>query len=1395
MYKRTALFAAILVLTGLLLSQPVRGQESTSTSRQAITAAADVVRMKTNLPANPSRAAALFEANVIEIKFQENLTMRLRNGVPRSQSRTMASQSVTALAKLSVGGVWLRSHTLSEARLDELRRAGGARSGRPLPDLNSYMRLKLPPGMDAVTAVRLFAALDSVEAAYLIPKPVIMADVADYSTPDGPVASLATNPYQRYLDPAPAGIDARWAWNAVYGNGAGMRICDVEYDYNADHEDLPSVTYVGDPQDPPYGDDHGTAVLGVLAGVDNGWGVKGIAYGADVYFAAVKTTTGGYDVGNGVLVCMNALTTGDVILIEQQTGGPNYDSSSSGQVGLIPVEWYKPWYDDIVTAVANGMIVVEAGGNGSQDLDSADYTTGNGGHHPFQAANDSGAIIVGAGKSAYYQGTSARAAHGFSSYGTTVDLQGWGDSIVAPGYGDLYPGDSSPDTDQKNVWYRRSFGGTSGASPIVAAAAAIVQRNYKARHGSPASPAQIKQILQDTGTAQAGTKNIGPLPNLKAALQNVWGVTNTTVAAPTISLASGTYNMPLQVTVNYGSASQDHTNTHLRYTLDGSEPTLDSFVLIPEFGDKIYLNYGATVKVKAFQSDISTGLVNSSNATTATYVSSTPKVETPLVSPGAGAYSQPHQVTITTGTPGATIKYRTDGRAPSFFYPGTTYTGPITLSPGSYRIKARGYKDGYYKSDVVDSGEITVRAVVLPAPTIYPGSGDYSGSVTAYVGSTILGADIHYTTDGTDPTQSSPQFSEPVILTQTGTLKARVYLSGYTPSSITSVAYAVVQQVATPVISPPNGSTGTGSLQVSISTSTSGATIRYTTNGAEPTSYSTLYSGPFTLGVGEYTVKAKAYRTGATTSNTTTANFTVYSTNLAQVQAPVIDPNGGNHTGSVTIDLSTATEGASIYYILDSAAEPNVLYTGPVVLPPRGSTYSFRAKAKKTGMTDSAISTTSFKVFDPSLTGQIEVPDVTPPGGAYTDTVRVTVDGHTNPPFRIRQVYVTTNGQDPRPNSNASNHSSPYSFNLSSSATVKAIATQLGWTDSNVATNEYVLICDTPKIDPPGGTFTGTVAVTLSTSTPNSTLYYLTGEHPPNGVSIQYTGPFTLPVGTTTVWANCQRSGFVTSITAAQVFVVNEVPVAPSILTQPISQTVDAGTDVVFTVAVTGTAYPAIRWQFNGVDIAGETEEQLVIAGAQAGNAGDYRAIVENSTGVVTSTVAGLTINTAPMSLQAGWNLISFNVTPSAGNAITDVLAPIMSDLIVAEGFDGGAKSFYPGGSQNTLQTMGATRGYWLKVSSATTLSIPGTKVATATTPISLQVGWNLIGYLPNTPKTLAAALDPSIAGKYTAVLSFDQGAESWYAALPTSMNTLTMLYPYRGYWIYMTQPATLTYP
>ncbi|MCZ7636591.1 MAG: chitobiase/beta-hexosaminidase C-terminal domain-containing protein [Verrucomicrobia bacterium] len=112
-------------------------------------------------------------------------------------------------------------------------------------------------------------------------------------------------------------------------------------------------------------------------------------------------------------------------------------------------------------------------------------------------------------------------------------------------------------------------------------------------------------------------------------------------------------------------------------------------------------------------------------------------------------------------------------------------------------------------------------------------------------------------------------------------------------------------EVAAPIISPYGG-VFTGSVSVTLSTSTSGATIRYTTNGSEPTSGSTLYTAPFLL-TQNATVKAKAFKSGMADSVTTTsAPFVLLGRGpvgwwkLDEGDGSVaFDSSGGGHTGTL----------------------------------------------------------------------------------------------------------------------------------------------------------------------------------------------------------------------------------------------------------------------------------------------------------------------------------------------------------------------------------------------------------------------------------------------------------------------------------------------------------------
>jgi endonuclease/exonuclease/phosphatase family metal-dependent hydrolase len=87
----------------------------------------------------------------------------------------------------------------------------------------------------------------------------------------------------------------------------------------------------------------------------------------------------------------------------------------------------------------------------------------------------------------------------------------------------------------------------------------------------------------------------------------------------------------------------------------------------------------------------------------------------------------------------------------------------------------------------------------------------------------------------------------------------------------------------------------------------------------------------------------------------------------------------------------------------------------------------------------------------------------------------------------------------------------------------------------------------------------------------------------------------------------------------------------PYIATQPRSQSVVQGSNVTFTVTADGTVPLFYQWRFGGTNIAGATTNFYSIVNVQATNAGDYSVVVSNFIGSITSSVASLTVITAPV--------------------------------------------------------------------------------------------------------------------------------------------------------------------
>lgn len=108
------------------------------------------------------------------------------------------------------------------------------------------------------------------------------------------------------------------------------------------------------------------------------------------------------------------------------------------------------------------------------------------------------------------------------------------------------------------------------------------------------------------------------------------------------------------------------------------------------------------------------------------------------------------------------------------------------------------------------------------------------------------------------------------------------------------------QQAATPTFSPAAG-TFTSAQTVTISDSTSGASIYYTTNGTTPTQSSTLYTAPIAISA-TTTIEAIASDAPSyTNSNVATATYTI---NLPAAATPTFSPAPGTFTSAQSVTLS-----------------------------------------------------------------------------------------------------------------------------------------------------------------------------------------------------------------------------------------------------------------------------------------------------------------------------------------------------------------------------------------------------------------------------------------------------------------------------------------------------------
>ncbi len=487
------------------------------------------------------------------------------------------------------------------------------------------------------------------------------------------------------------------------------------------------------------------------------------------------------------------------------------------------------------------------------------------------------------------------------------------------------------------------------------------------------------------------------------------------LATTSASPSGGTYNTPQMVTL-----SSWIPNATIYYTIDGSEPTINSTV----YSAPISISENTTLKF--FGVDAAG---NEGTAITEIYIFD---LTTPTVtaSPAGGIYSSPQIVNLNASEP-ATIYYTIDGSQPDTN--STIYTGPVSVI-SSTELK-------FFAVDSAGNvGSIMTESYVIdtvpPVVSTEPPAGLYNEPVSVILSSNEP-ATIYYTTDGTLPTTGSAIYTDPLEISTDTELRFFAVDSVGNAGATKSATY-LFDFEAPSVTAEPSGGTFVLPPSVKLMASESATTIYYTTDGSEPTLDSTIYVSPIHVDsdtILRFFAKDLAGNIGPMQTET----YVI----LIDTSPPVITavPPGGSYNTPQNVTL-LSDEPATIYYTTDGS-EPitsSPIYSEPISIS-ENTTLKFFGVDAAGNEGNIATQTYTFDFQPPTVSAM-------PTGGIYTEAQTVTLS--TSEPAII---YYTIDGSTPTTSSNI--YSSP--IEIVSTTTLKFFAKDDVGNESPVATEVYTI--------------------------------------------------------------------------------------------------------------------------------------------------------------------------------------------------------------------------------------------------------------------------------------------------------------------------------------------------
>jgi uncharacterized membrane protein len=676
----------------------------------------------------------------------------------------------------------------------------------------------------------------------------------------------------------------------------------------------------------------------------------------------------------------------------------------------------------------------------------------------------------------------------------------------------------------------------------------------------------------------------------------------------------------------------------------------------------------------------------------------------------------------------------------------------------------------------VNASPNVVAALVAAAPIFNPLPGGFSSAQTVTIGDTTPGAQIYYTTDGSQPTAASNPYSAPLTIGATTTLTAIAIEPGYTNSATTVGTYTISlpQTSPPPSLNPAPGSF-TGPVTVTLSDANANASIYYTTDGSIPTANSTLYTAPFAVNAsspiqavalanGQASAIATGVYTIAGATNPTPVNLSLVA--YANVVGTETDgttvPNGGLDTfGDAYSALLT---GANVVfqgqgYAFGSPGTLNALSN--TVLPlPAGNFSTLRFLGTGLNGNQTAQSFVVTYTDGTSTTFTQSVSDwFVPANNAGESTVltmayRVTQSGALDNTSGTVYIYGYSLALNPG--------KTVASLTLPANRNVVVLAVDL---NSGAAATIAM-----PTFSPAPSIYTSAQSVSLADSTPGATVYYTTNGTAPSSNSSVYSTP--IAVGATTTIEAIAVTASGSSAVSVGTFTIQPAgsfALAPAAGALTIVEG-QAATDAVAITAqngFTGTVNFTVGGLPSGATAAfapasSATATTLSIAVAATTAPGTYPLTVTGTSGSVTATAnISLTV-AAPPSFTLASGLTT--VTIAQGQIGTDGVT-----VTALNGFTG-AVTFSVSGLP-----AGTNSGF--APASSASFSLLGMLVGSTTVPGSypLTVTGTSGSLTASAPLTLVVTAAPSFAlGTATTSLAVTQGGTGSDAISVAALNGFT---------------------